>query len=88
MRWAWATLGNMPIPSSFSGGQRQRAMIAMMLAGDPELLIADEPTTALDVTIQAQMLRLLKDLQAQRGMGLLLITHDLDVAPTWPTGWR
>jgi peptide/nickel transport system ATP-binding protein len=67
-------------PFQLSGGQRQRALIAMMLAGEPEVLIADEPTTALDVTIQAQILRLLKDLQKQRGMGLLLITHDLDVA--------
>ena len=67
-------------PFQLSGGQRQRALIAMMLAGEPEVLIADEPTTALDVTIQAQILRLLRDLQRQRGMGLLLITHDLDVA--------
>ena len=67
-------------PFQLSGGQRQRALIAMMLAGEPEVLIADEPTTALDVTIQAQILSLLKDLQKQRGMGLLLITHDLDVA--------
>jgi peptide/nickel transport system ATP-binding protein len=66
-------------PFQLSGGMKQRAMIAMVLAGEPRLLIADEPTTALDVTIQAQVLDLLASLQRERGMGLLLITHDLGV---------
>ena len=66
-------------PHQFSGGMRQRVMIAMALALDPEVLIADEPTTALDVTVQAQIMALLAELQRERNMGLVLITHDMGV---------
>ena len=69
-------------PHELSGGKRQRAIIAMALACQPKLLIADEPTTALDVTVQAQILVLLKELQTEFGMAIILITHDFDVVST------
>ena len=64
-------------PHEFSGGMRQRAMIAMAIANDPDLLIADEPTTALDVTIQAQVMEVLADVRMRTGAAMILITHDL-----------
>lgn len=70
----------MAYPHQLSGGMKQRVMIAIALAGEPELLLADEPTTALDVSTQAQILSLLRQVQAERGMGMLFITHDLAVA--------
>src|SRR6185312_9590653 len=68
------------LPEQFSGGQRQRLMIAMALLTNPDLIIADEPTTALDVTIQAQILKLLRSLAKDRGVSVLLTTHDLGTA--------
>ena len=74
-------------PHQMSGGMRQRAMIALALSCNPNLLIADEPTTALDVTIQAQILDLLRRLQAEIGMSILFVTHNLGLWPKSPTKW-
>jgi peptide/nickel transport system ATP-binding protein len=70
-------------PHELSGGMGQRVMIATMLAGEPDLLIADEPTSALDVTVQLQVLAILDDLVAKRGMGLIFISHDLELVATF-----
>ena len=72
-----------PVPHQLSGGMRQRVMIAMALASDPKLLIADEATTALDVTTQAQIMELLRDLQRRLGMALIMISHDLGLAASF-----
>jgi peptide/nickel transport system ATP-binding protein len=70
-------------PHEVSGGMGQRAMIAMMLVGDPDILIADEPTSALDVTVQMQVLAILDDLVSERGLGLILISHDLNLVASF-----
>ena len=76
------------LPYELSGGLRQRVMIAMAIAGEPALVIADEPTTALDVTVQAQILELIHSLRQQMNTTFLIVTHDLGVAAEWPTASR
>ena len=75
-------------PHEFSGGMRQRVVVALALCAEPDLVIADEPTTALDVSVQAQIIELLRELARERNTALLLITHDMGVIARSRTGWR